>query len=55
LCEQGITEHKHEIIAAVVHIIFEACVNGSVLEEAAMSLNPTDRKKFLTQKEGACL
>merc|ERR1711871_1198224 len=38
----GITERKHEIIAVFVHIIFEACVKGSALEEAAMSLNPAD-------------
>ena len=52
---QGIAERKHEMIAAIVRIIFEASLKGSALEEAAMSLNPADRKKFLTEKEGMLL
>lgn len=49
---QGIAEHKHEIIAAIVHIIFEASIKGSVLEEATMSLTAAGRKQYLTEKEG---
>ena len=48
----GIGERKEEIIKAVVHIIFENFLKGSALEEAATSLNPADRRRFLTEKEG---
>ena len=48
----GITDRKHDMIQAVVHIIFENAIKGSALEEAATSLNPEDRKRFLTEKEG---